>query len=124
MNPGLTPLFWFFGVIALIPLVLWMVKRSPMGSGLVQGPVRQVGVMPLSTTQRLVTIEVGQGDDRLWLVLGVTPHSISTLHTMVPGTPAPGLLPGAAGLAGQAVTPQTTFAQLLQRMQGRGPDVR
>jgi flagellar protein FliO/FliZ len=118
MNPGLTPLLWFFGVIALIPLVLWMVKRSPMGSGLVQGPVRQVGVLPLSATQRLVTVEVGQGDDRLWLVLGVTPGSIATLHTMAPGSAVPGLPPHAL----TAVTPQTTFAQLLQRMQGRGPD--
>jgi flagellar protein FliO/FliZ len=115
---SLTPLLWFIGVICLIPLLLWMVKRSPMGAGLSNGPVRQVGVLPLSPTQRLVTVEVGQGDDRLWLVLGVTTGNIQTLHTMAPQGAAPGL-PGAAG-----ATPQTTFAQLLQRMQGRGPDAR
>ena len=115
---SLTPLLWFIGVICLIPLLLWMVKRSPMGSSLSNGPVRQVGVLPLSPSQRLVTVEVGQGEDRLWLVLGVTPNSISTLHTMAPNTAVPGLLPNGGA------TPQTTFAQLLQRMQGRGPDAR
>jgi flagellar protein FliO/FliZ len=113
---GLTPLLWFFGVILLIPLVLWMVKRSPMGAQLGSGPVRPVGVLPLSQTQRLVTVEVGQGEERLWLVLGVTPNAISTLHTMAPqaaptGTPVGG-------------NPQVTFAQLLQRLQGRGADAR
>ena len=46
--------------------------------------------------------------------LGVTPGSISTLHTMLPQDEgvAPAPLP----------TPTTTFAQLLQRLQGRGPD--
>ncbi len=112
---GITPLLWFFGVILLIPLLLWMVKRSPMGGQLSSGPVRPVGVLPLSQTQRLVTVEVGQGEERLWLVLGVTPHAISTLHTMAPQA-APPALPGANA--------QATFAQLLQRLQGRGPDAR
>ncbi len=111
---GLTPLLWFFGVLVLIPLVLWMVKRSPLGAQMGGGPVRPVGVLPLSQTQRLVTVEVGQGDERLWLVLGVTPNGISTLHTMAPQAPAAG---GPAG-----ATPQATFAQLLQRLQGKGPD--
>ena len=113
---GLTPLLWFFAVILLIPLVLWMVKRSPMRGQLSNGAVRPVGVLPLSASQRLVTVEVGQGDERLWLVLGVTPNGISTLHTMAPQA----LPPGAPG----AGNPQVTFAQLLQRLQGRGPDAR
>jgi flagellar protein FliO/FliZ len=113
---GITPLLWFFGILLLIPLVLWMVKRSPMGGQLSNGPVRPVGVLPLSASQRVVTVEVGQGEERLWLVLGVTPNGIATLHTMAPqaapiGTPGTG-------------NPQATFAQLLQRLQGRGPDAR
>ncbi len=117
MNPGsLTPLLWLVGVIALIPLVLWMLKRSPMGAQFSSGPVRTVGTLPLSQAQRLVTVEVGHGDDRLWLVLGVTPGSITTLHTMAPQSAPPSAAPGA--------TPQATFAQLLQRLQGKGPDAR
>ncbi|GAB4037128.1 MAG: flagellar biosynthetic protein FliO [Rubrivivax sp.] len=117
-GPGLTPLLWFFGILVLIPLVLWMVKRSPMGAQLSSGPVRQIGVLPLSPSQRLVTVEVGHGEERLWLVLGVTPNAIATLHTMAPQPAAPSAGSAAGG------TPQATFAQLLQRLQGRGPDAR
>jgi flagellar protein FliO/FliZ len=106
MDLALTPLLWFAAVVGLIPLVLWLVRRSPMGASLAAGPMRTVSQMPLSGTQRLVTVEVGTGDDRVWLVLGVTPHGIRTLHTMLP---QPGAAPAAA-------TPQTAFAQLLHRM--------
>jgi flagellar protein FliO/FliZ len=116
-NSALTPLLWFFGVVALIPLLLWLVKRSPVGGRLSNGPVRQVGVMPLSASQRLVTVEVGQGEDRLWLVLGVTPDRIATLHTMAPMAAPLAAAPG-------TVTPQNTFSQLLQRLQGGDPHAR
>ena len=33
-------------------------------------------------SSRLVTVEVGQGEQRQWLVLGVTPQGITALHTM------------------------------------------
>jgi flagellar protein FliO/FliZ len=113
MTPGLTSLLWFLAVIALIPLALWFVKRSPIGRMGHAGGMRQVAALPLSATQRLVTVEVGAGDSRCWLVLGVTPNSISTLHTMLPQDEP--VLPAGA-------SPQTAFAQLLQRLQGRGPD--
>jgi len=114
MNPGLTSLFWFLAVIALIPLALWLLKRTPMGAGASNGSMRSVAVLPLSASQRIVTVEVGRGDSRCWLVLGVTPNSISTLHTMLPQDDAPPAMP----------TPTTAFSQLLQRLQGRGPDAR
>jgi flagellar protein FliO/FliZ len=113
---AITPLLWFFGVIALIPLLLWLVKRSPMGAAMTNGPVRPVAVLPLSSTQKLVTVEVGQGEGRVWLVLGVTPNGISTLHTMAPQSAAHGVpLPAGAHT-------KNAFAQLLQRMQSRGTD--
>ena len=115
MGPGLTSLLWFLAVIALIPLALWFVKRSPMGRMAAGNGMRQVGMLPISASQRIVTVEVGRGDSRCWLVLGVTPNSISTLHTMLPQDEAP--------LAAPA-SPNTAFAQLLQRLQGRGPDAR
>jgi flagellar protein FliO/FliZ len=115
----MAPLLWLVGVVALIPLLLWLLRRSPMGGQFAAGPVRPVGTLALSTSQRLVTIEVGQGDERLWLVLGVTPNSISTLHTMAPQAAAT-----AVGGAGPGTNPQASFAQLLQRLQGRGPNAR
>jgi flagellar protein FliO/FliZ len=112
MMPGMTwtAVLWFVAIVAMIPLALWVLKRTPMG-GAASGPgaPRTVAVMPLSAQQRLVTVEVGQGEERLWLVLGVTPHGIRTLHTMAPQTPAAPATPQ---------PPAAAFAQLLGRMRG------
>ena len=106
-------LLWFAAIIAFIPVALWLLKRSPWagGSMVKPGTPKAVAVLPLSAQQKLVTVEVGQGEDRLWLVLGVSPQGIRTLHTMVPqvdvaDTPAP--------------PPAAAFAQLLSRMRGPG----
>ena len=48
----------------------------------------------------------GQGNERRWLVLGVTPQSITALHQMAPQEVAPAL-PGTLPVPG--------FAQLLSR---------
>ena len=114
-----TSLLWFAAVVAAIPAALWLLKRTPAGGGAAQGLMRTVAVLPLAPGQRLVTVEVGRGGARRWLVLGVTGQQITTLHEMAPqddpGEPA---APG-AGLP---------FAQLLGRLQSRrptdGPDVR
>ena len=66
MTNGLTALLWFGVILALIPLSLWLLKRTPMG-GAGSGPAgtpRPVAQLPLSTQHKLVTVEVGQGDDR------------------------------------------------------------
>ena len=115
MQPGLGSLLWFVAVVACIPVALWLLKRTPLGgagSGR-GGTPRPVAVLPLSAQHKLVTVEVGQGEERLWLVLGVSPQGIRTLHTMsaqadaVPTQPAP---------------PQAAFAQLLGRLrQGDKP---
>jgi flagellar protein FliO/FliZ len=109
MSPGWTSLLWFVAVVAAIPLVLWLLKRTPVGgapSG-AAGTPRPVAVLPLSASQRLVTVEVGQGEHRQWLVLGVTPQGIRTLHTMA----AQAAAPGAAAQPAPAA-----FAQLLHRL--------
>jgi flagellar protein FliO/FliZ len=112
MQPGWGSLLWFAAIVALIPLALWLLKRAPPfggGHGLPGAP-RTVAVLPLSPQQRVVTVEVGQGDERLWLVLGVSAQGIRTLHTM-----------GAQGPAAAAATPPgAAFAQLLTRMRGPG----
>jgi flagellar protein FliO/FliZ len=79
-------------VVAIIPMALWLLKRSPMGSGSAMGKnkmMRTISTLPLSSTHRVVTVEVGTGIDRKWLVLGVTPQHINTLHTLPPQEAAP-----------------------------------
>jgi flagellar protein FliO/FliZ len=110
-SSAVSSLLWFGAILAAIPLALWLWKRSSAGGAAMQGWMRTVAVLPLSPSQRLVTVEVGRGDARRWLVLGVTGQSIATLHEMAPqddGAPAPA----------PATTP---FAQLLTRMQAPRP---
>jgi flagellar protein FliO/FliZ len=106
-------ILWFIAIVAMIPLALWLLKRSPYGASLgatgTGSITRTVSSMALSPSQRIVTIEVGAGDAKQWLVLGVTPQNITTLHTMVPQelgtTPAAG---------------PVSFASLLSKMHKRG----
>ena len=81
ISNGIGSFLWFLAIVALIPASLWFLKRTPLGGG-GSGVIRSVGALALSTSQRIVTVEVGTGEDRRWLVLGVTPSSITTLHTM------------------------------------------
>jgi flagellar protein FliO/FliZ len=116
MNFGsaLSSLLWFGVILAAIPLVLWLLKRTPAGGAASQGLMRTVAVLPLAPNQRLVTVEVGRGDDRRWLVLGVTGQSITTLHEMA-----------AQGDAQPPAAAQVPFAQLLSRLQRKdGSDAR
>ncbi|CAM5794008.1 FliO/MopB family protein [Rhizobacter fulvus] len=100
-----TSLLWFVAIIVMIPAALWLLKRTPLGGGAAGNAMRSIAALPLSANQRIVTIEVGQGDERRWLVLGVTAQSITTLHTMAPqGDTASDALPAAT---------QPAFAQLL-----------
>ena len=114
MQPGLNAILWFAAVLALIPLVLWLLRRSPLGAGLTGGSAgfkpgapRPVAVLALSAQHKLVTVEVGHGEDRLWLVLGMGPQGLRTLHTMNPGP---------AAKAAEPAPPQAAFSQLLNRL--------
>ena len=106
MTPPWGSLLWFLAVVAAIPAVLCLLKRTPLGGGASGGALRNVAVLPLSASQRVAIVEVGSGEARRWLVLGVTAQSINTLHTMEPQ---------AAALPSEAET-SATFSQLLSRL--------
>jgi flagellar protein FliO/FliZ len=114
MTPGISSFLWFIAILGLIPLALWLLKRTPLGGASSGGLMRSVAVLPLSTNQRLVTVEVGTGAERRWLVLGVTPQSITTLHTMAAQADAVAPANTAAAPAG--------FAQMLSRLRQNGKD--
>lgn len=111
MNNGWFSLLAFVAILAMIPLALRLLKRTPLGGAAAHGLMRTVAVLPLAPGQRLMTVEVGSGDERRWLVLGVTGQQITTLHTMAPQdeavAPAGMPLPFA----------QTPFGQMLSRLQ-------
>lgn len=107
MNSQVLPVLWFLAILAVIPLALWLLKRSPLGSGLANSQMRMVSVLPLSPSQKLLTVEVGEGEDRRWLVLGVTAQQIQTLHVMPPQ----------ATLPTSQVAEGSFAAQLRQRLQ-------
>jgi flagellar protein FliO/FliZ len=109
MTPGITSLLWFVALVAAIPLVLWLIKRTPMGGAATGAGLKTVAVLPLSASQRIVTVEVGEGEERRWLVLGVSPGNIQTLHLMDAQA-----MPSAAAAA--PATPNAAFAQLLSRL--------
>jgi flagellar protein FliO/FliZ len=113
MTSSLAPLLWFAAIVVAIPVVLWLLKRTPIGSAGTPAGLRSVAVLALSPNQRIVTLEVGHGDARRWLVLGVSPAGIHMLHEMAPqaetGTSAD---PGAA--------PASPFAQALARLRAGG----
>ena len=44
-----------------------------------------VAALPLAPNQRLVTVEVGDGESRRWVLIGVTPQQIS--HVLTSTTP-------------------------------------
>ena len=84
LSSGMTSLLWFVAIVAMIPVALWLLKRTPMGGAGGGGVMRSIAALPLSASQRIVTVEVGHGEDRRWLVLGVTPSNINTLYSVAP----------------------------------------
>ena len=115
MPAALSSLLWFIAILALIPVTLWFLKRTPLGGSGTAGTMKSIASLPLSTSQRIVTVEVGSGEERRWLVLGITPSSITTLHTMA-AQAVEAAPPGAAGEAHPA------FAQILGRFRRGGSD--
>lgn len=117
MSPGISSFLWFIAILGLIPLALWLLKRTPLGGAATGGLLRSVAVLPLSANQRLVTVEVGSGAERCWLVLGVTPQSITTLHTMAAQSDATTGLPDSSVSVSVSTAAAATagFAQVLNR---------
>ena len=106
VSSGLNSLLWFIAIIAMIPVALWLLKRTPMGSAGGNGVMRSIASLPLSANQRVVMVEVGQGEARRTLVLGVTAQSITALYSLGPQDDVPVAAPA----------PMPAFAQLLSRL--------
>jgi flagellar protein FliO/FliZ len=82
----------------------WARGRIPGVAAQGNGPaLRVLSSLSLGPQQRVVTVQVGQGDERVCLVLGVAPGGVSALHQMpMPAElemATPGQMPPATGFA-------------------------
>lgn len=68
-------------VLAAILAPGWLARRAGLGQRGAGTLLRQVAAHPLGPRQSVVIIEV----ENTWLVLGVSPGQITTLHTLPAG---------------------------------------
>jgi flagellar protein FliO/FliZ len=102
MTQSLLSVVVFIALLAMVPWALRWVKRRNGGlPGSVAGSgSRVVSALGVGPTQRVVTVEVGPPEARVWLVLGITAQAVTPLYNM----PAPGFAQ-AVRMAEPAVVP-------------------
>lgn len=98
-SPSLMMAWPALALLLLLVGVAWLLKllrqSGWQGVGSATQATRLVSVLNLGPQQKVVTVEVGQGEHRRWLVLGVTAHSINRLDTLE-GAALPAIAPTAA----------------------------
>ena len=124
MWPTLLLVVLFVAAMAALP---WLVRRLqqknllPRAVGMARGqsavPGQVLGSLIIGPQQRVVTVQVGEGDDAVRLVLGVTAQKIQCLHTLQVKT-----VSGQAAHASIAKSPVVqSFTDSLMRAQAGAP---
>ncbi len=75
----------FFGLILIVALIVglaWFARKLTGGQAFGQGGLKIVGGVALGPRERLVLVEVGDE----WLVVGIVPGQIRTLHRLPKGS--------------------------------------
>jgi len=108
-----TPALVLLGLMVLAAWLLHRFRRHLPGTPSRTGPELQLlNTLSLGPQQRLVTVQVGQGDASVCLVLGVAPGSITALHEMP--------MPVTLAQPGRGDEPPSRFAaRLAQLTSGR-----
>jgi flagellar protein FliO/FliZ len=84
------PALALLGFVLLLPwLAGWLKRRGWAGIKPGTQQVNVVSVVAVGPQQKVVTVEVALGMHKKWLVLGVTPHSITTLDSLESPQPQP-----------------------------------
>jgi flagellar protein FliO/FliZ len=88
MTQGWLPIAILVILLAMLPIGLKWVQRRVGGTSLAPSATTKiVAAVAVGPHQRVITVETGPTDARVWLTLGVTAQHISCLHTAVaPGT--------------------------------------
>ena len=124
MWPTLLLVALFVAAMAALP---WLVRRLqqknllPRAVGMARGqsavPGQVLGSLTIGPQQRVVTVQVGEGDEAVRLVLGVTAQQIQCLHTLPVKT-----VSGQDAHASIAKSPIVqSFTDSLMRAQAAGP---
>lgn len=97
-------------IVGVLVGAAWLARKVSGGKGFGQGGMKIVGGVALGPRERIVLLEVGEE----WLVIGIVPGQIRTLHRLAKGAALPSGDPDAAT--------EPPFAQWLQRVKERRND--
>jgi len=112
-NPGIPASTYVQATLALLLILgllfgtAWAARKLSGGKGFGQGGMKIVGGVALGPRERIVLVEVGDS----WLVIGIVPGQIRTLHQLPKGTMA-----DANTVVGNTEAP---FAQWLKNIKER-----
>ena len=96
MTQTLMTVSLFVVLLACVPLaVKWVQRRSVGGATGLASASRVISAVAVGPHQRVVTVEVGPENARIWLILGVTAQSITCLYSAPAGPAASVTAPGA-----------------------------
>jgi len=73
--------------LALLPAgIKWLQRRVGIHIAASSNPtLRIVSSLAVGVHQRIVTVEVGPDGQKTWLILGISPQTITCLHTVAVG---------------------------------------